>query len=317
MDMFEQYKNLIKAFADPCQGIIYHYTSAEGLRGIIENSEIWLTNVKFVNDTTEGRALQEKKTLFNDSDFTNIYVKKEWKEFVSSPYADNNTSYITSFSRGQESLDQWRAYGNFRIGFEASKLVKRHFNMYKCIYSDNQMKRWILQKENLKEWSNHLLNDEAKDWAAFNLIYAASKKYKNNYFKNEKEFRLVVVSNHNWDYPSPSMYENDPPLHYRDHPIYKFPIPYVKFYIEDNEELIRKQEEIPQALNKSMKERDYKEKKFKDDKSKRRSLLPIKDIFIGPMLHQKEAELACKILLSDKGYKNVEIDISKIPYRGF
>lgn len=35
----------MEAIADLIDGVIYHYASAEGLREIIENSEIWLTNV--------------------------------------------------------------------------------------------------------------------------------------------------------------------------------------------------------------------------------------------------------------------------------
>ena len=156
-----QYESLIKALADPCEGMIYHYTSNEGLRGIIENSAIWLTNVAFVNDTTECRALQEEKNLFNDNGFTNEYVKNRWKKFIRNPDTDYDT-YIASFSSGKKSLDQWRAYGNFRIGFEANKLIKRHFNIYKCVYSKDEIKNWILEKEKVKEWAGDSLNDEYK-----------------------------------------------------------------------------------------------------------------------------------------------------------
>jgi hypothetical protein len=90
MKRLEQCKRLIKAFADPCRGVIYHYTSTEGLKGIIENSEIWLTNATFVNDTTECKALQEEKDLFNKVDFSNKYVKDKWEYFISSPDKENN-----------------------------------------------------------------------------------------------------------------------------------------------------------------------------------------------------------------------------------
>jgi len=317
-NLIAQYQDLIKAFADPCEGMIYHYTSGEGLRGIIESSEIWLTNVAFVNDTTECRALQEEKRLFNINEFNNKYVQEEWKQFISESHTDFDT-YITSFSSGEESLDQWRAYGNFRIGFEANKLIKRGFNIYKCFYSRDEIKDWILQKGKVKEWSADSLADDWKSAAAFNLIYAASKKYKNKYFMNEKEFRLIAISHYTWEmYPnSPSMYKNDPPIYYRDHSTYKFPVPYVKFYIEDKEEQFNNQQELPQNINQSTKEREIKESRIKEEKNKKRTILPIKTILIGPMVHQKEAEIACKILLKDKGYKNVIVSCSEIPYRGF
>lgn len=64
-----QFNNLMAAFADPIDDVIYHYTTDEGLRGIIENSELWLTNTAFVNDTTECKALQQEKDVFTESDF--------------------------------------------------------------------------------------------------------------------------------------------------------------------------------------------------------------------------------------------------------
>lgn len=313
MKRIEQYKRLVKAFADPCNSIIYHYTSAEGLKGIIENSDIWLTNATFVNDTTECRALQMEKSLFDGIDFSNKYVADKWRRFIQ--YPDDNNTYIASFSRGKESLEQWRAYGNFRIGFKAKDLVKRRFNLYECVYHKEQIKKWILKKSEVKEWEGDSLNDGSRKGAAFNLIYAASKKYKNKHFKEEREVRLVVISNHTWRpfySNSPSMFENDPPIHYRTHPIYKIPVPYVKFFIGDEKESENEQKEEVKETSRQMKER-----KINEEKNKRRNLLPITEVLIGPMLHQKEAEIACKILLKDKGYENVKVNVSSMPYRGF
>ena len=309
----EQYKSLIKAFADPCDGVIYHYTSAEGFRGIIENSEIWLSNVRFVNDTTECRALQEETDLFDDSDLTNKYVRDRWRRFIRNPDNDCDT-YIASFSTGQESLEQWRAYGNFRICFEANKLIRPGSNLYQCVYSNEEIKKWILEKEKVKEWKGDILDDQYKGGAAFNLIYAASKKYKNVYFEKEREVRLIAVSHHTWEpfANSFSMFEDDLPIHYRDHPTYKIPVPYVKFFVTETEEQEDEQDKMVKETARQMKER-----KFNEEKNKRRDLLPITEILIGPMLHKKEAETACKILLRDKGYESVKVNISNIPYRGF
>lgn len=302
---FDQWQSLIKAFADPCDGTIYHYTSAEGLRGIIENSEIRLTNVDFVNDTRECRALKKEGKLFDDS-FSNEYVRDEWNKFIN----PKNTTYVASFSMKKNQLEQWRAYGNFCIGFNVKELDKFPFNLYKCVYYKKDIKEWILEKEKLGEWQGDCLNDQYKRGAAHMLIYAASKKYKDKYFEGEGEIRLVVESNHAWDFPdSPSMYEKEPPIHYRDHPIYKMPIPYVKFFIGSKEEKGNGKETY----------REMKARKLKNEKNSHKELLPITEIFIGPMAHQKEAKIACEILLRDNGYdtEHVKIKVSKIPYRGF
>lgn len=310
LNLLNQFDSLMSALADPIDEVIYHYTSAEGIRGIIANNEIWLTNVAFVNDTTECKALQEEKYLFKDNEFGNKFVRDRWKSFIRNPDNDYDT-YIVSFSRGKESLEQWRAYGSFRIGFKASKLMGPRFNLYECVYTKNEIINWILKKEKLKEWKGKSLNDEYKRGAAFNLIYAASKKYKNINFKNEKEVRLISVSHHTCEpYPnSPSMFEDDPPIHYRKHQVFKTPVPYVKFMIIDN--VNRK------LIPLSGTSQQMKEIKLAEEKNKKKCLLPITDILIGPMQHQKEAKIACDILLKDKGYTNVKVEISKIPYRGF
>lgn len=304
-----QFERLTSAIADHVDGVIYHYTSAEGLRGIIENSEIWLSNVSFVNDTTECTALQEETDLFNDSKFTNSFVEGKWKNFIRSPDNIQNI-YIASFSRGEESLEQYRAYGNYRIGFEAKKLISRGYYLYQCVYNKEEIKKWIIEKEKLNEWDGEYLNDQYKRGAADILIFVASKKYKNKHFEKEREVRLISVSNHSWgSYTnSSSMFEKEAPIHFRDHSAYKVPVPYVKFIIKNNEENIEEANETYKAM---------KERKLRDEKINKRDILPITDISIGPMTHQKEAEIACNILLSDKGYENIKVNVSNIPYRGY
>ena len=139
----------------------------------------------FVNDTTECNALQKEPNLFIDSDFTNQYVWNQWNTFIKSPDTNDNT-YIASFSRGEESLEQWRAYGNFRIGFDAKKLNRSPFNLYQCVYLKEKIKNWILSKSKVKEWNADFLDDNFKNLAAFELIYIASRKYKNKYFQIQK-----------------------------------------------------------------------------------------------------------------------------------
>lgn len=310
--LVEQFGKLIGAFADPFEEgeIIYHYTSDEGLRGIVESNEIWLTNTEFVNDTTECKALQREKNLLSSKELTNDFVEKAGP-FINTPDKHNNI-YLISFSKNRDSLEQWRAYGNYCIGFDAKKLIKRPFNLCGCIYKRDDIRKWILEKEAVPEWKGDGLDKQAKMTAAFSLIDFAAKKYKNKSYEFEEEVRLITISNHKWQYPnSPEMYEQDPPIHFRDHPVYKTPIPYVKFFI-DNKTYKRNQGKKGQETTMQMKRR-----KLEEEKSKKRELLPIKEVRIGPMLHQEKAKIACEILLCEKGYERVQVIPSEIPYRGF
>src|SRR5437868_12026730 len=48
---------LNREFAPPAQmppkDLLFHYTTAEGLKGIIEKNELWATSAYFLNDSTE------------------------------------------------------------------------------------------------------------------------------------------------------------------------------------------------------------------------------------------------------------------------
>lgn len=316
----ERINNLIRGFDDPCDGTIYHYTSSQGLQGIIGSHELWLTNTEFVNDITECRALYEeaKRGLLSDEDLSNNpYVKKSWEYFQNTRSKDSNY-YVASFSKNKNSLEQWRAYGRFCIGLDAQKLKTKSMKLYECVYDSKEIKEWILKKANEEGWKldepdrtqNYIsndgvpttLHDDRRDAAAFDLIYKASIKYKNENYQNEEEIRSVTVSNHDWgiyEKSGPSLFENDRPIHFRIHPEYNFPIPYVKFFIpvEADEE----------NSFEGFKERQIKEQKLQKENRQKRDLLPIKEVWIGPGPHKDETRLACEILLQEKGYKDVQI----------
>lgn len=315
MKLEEQYDSLIKTFDDPCPDRIYHYTSAEGLRGIIENSEIWLTNVAFVNDKTECRALQNEKDLFTNSDFTCEYLKRRWNDFIKRESEERDT-YIASFSTLKGSLDQWRAYGTFCIGFDAKELLSRvGFYFYQCVYHKNDIKKWILEKSTVQEWKGSNLNDEWKSGAAYHLIYiAATRKFKHWAFEQENEVRIIAVSHPTWEFPnSPSLYAHDPPIYYRDHPILRLPVPYVKLFNADTNTSDHTLHNTSTETCMGMKDR----KRESEKTITTRRLLPIKEVVIGSMAHQREAKIACEMLLKDKGYDNVVVDAKDIPFRGF
>jgi len=327
----KQVSELIRTFADPCKGIIYHYTSAKGFQDIIESGEIWLTNTEFVNDTIECRTLQEENNLFGIDDLSfNRYIKKWWDNFLRDRDRSNNY-YITSFSKIPDSLEQWRAYGNICIGFEAQRLKKNGFSLYECVYSKEEIKRWIIEKAKAEEWvldepdrtRNFTGKDgvattsyeDGRDGAAFDLIFNASIKLKHSCYSNEKEIRLLAVSSHDWGWESkyPFLFDKNPPIHFRPHPAYKVPVPYVKFFIPDNTE----EQCDPSKDYTGKTELQIKEEKREKEKEQKRSLLPIQEVWVGPMPHKEETKLACEILLHERGYKDAQTKLSEIPYRGF
>jgi hypothetical protein len=326
----KQVKELIKTFADPCEGTVYHYTTGKAFYGIVESSELWLTNAEFVNDISECNALSQQKDLFEDDELAfNRYVKKRW-ELFSRLKNERNNYYIASFSKEPDSLEQWRAYGSICIGFQAEGLKKRGFSLYQCVYDKEEIKSWILEKAKRTEWMlkepdriEHYIGEngptnrdmDARNRAAFSLIFRASIKFKHFCYRNEKEVRLLAVSDHNWHFPDwRFLYEKEPPIHFRHHPGFGVAVPYVKFFLTTKPG----GGECDSSENYTSKtELQIKEEKREKEKNQKRALLPIKEIRIGPTPHKEETRASCEILLHEKGYKNVEINVSEIPYRGF
>jgi hypothetical protein len=306
--MYDLLSELMQAFSEPYKGTVYHYTSPDGVAGIIGNHEIWMSNTAFMNDTTELRMLQNARSILKESDITNEYVRRAWHNMPQQRPLDTNY-YMASFSRVKDLLEQWRAYGSFCIGFDARRLRPRKgISLYKCLYRSNDIRKWILSKEKIEGW-NKLKDKDQKAMLAFSLLYIASMKYKNEHFKSEKEVRLITISHHNWFYDnSPGMYENNLPIHVRPHPAYGFPVPYVKFFIEQDSK-----SNVPNVKEKEM---EMKARKLKEEGTKERKLLPITEVMVGPVAYQKEAKAACEILLAERGYKNVKVSVSSIPYRG-
>lgn len=103
--------------------LIYHYTNAQGLFGIVQKKSFWATNSLFFNDPTEIKyglkiALGE---LTNGLDKKLPKDDELYKEFSSINKMDklykNEDLYIVSFSSNGDRLSQWRGYGGFCKGF--------------------------------------------------------------------------------------------------------------------------------------------------------------------------------------------------------
>ena len=112
----------------PSGDLLYHYTTQEGLLGIIDKRCIWASHIRYLNDLTEGReifkffdaihsvskTLRTLRTKESDTAFLSKSkaIFQDFKSLISS-----NGIYATSFSRNGDLLSQWRAYGGQRGGY--------------------------------------------------------------------------------------------------------------------------------------------------------------------------------------------------------
>lgn len=96
---------------------LFHYTSAEGFRGIIETRQFWCTDVSHVKDDREGdHGLSILKSVLNRK-----YVYEPFREFVGdldSLFGMKRqwTSYMCCFCSAGEQAHMWRDYAKGGTG---------------------------------------------------------------------------------------------------------------------------------------------------------------------------------------------------------
>src|SRR5579871_5263735 len=111
--------------------ILYHYTTQQGLLGIIGNKDIWATHTQYLNDIREYRHALDlvteelsTRSLAATDDATIKYLTA-MKKLISLNLESINVC-VCSFSENGDVLSQWRAYGGaasgFAIGFAGSAL---------------------------------------------------------------------------------------------------------------------------------------------------------------------------------------------------
>ena len=208
----------------PPENLIFHYTSLDAAIGIIENQELWLSNISFLNDTNE--LLCARNVLTN--------LEKLWPELSEIPrfldlvkitlpaFEMNavNSPFITSFCENGDLLGQWRGYGNgVSIAFDAENTAISFEGAFlkKVIYDVNTQAHIL--KRILVTANKYLSSLVGKDDLQEELVNALllvrahilnlAIKMKNSAFQEEREWRVVFTRRFGMDA------SEDPPLMFR------------------------------------------------------------------------------------------------------
>lgn len=204
------------------KGLLYHYTSIDGVMGILENSEVWATSILHLNDTKEyfeGAAIIDevfKKKKRNSRKYKNFFMDVE----QTIDFFTEKDVFVTSFSEHADQLSQWRGYtpqnSGYSIGFDFhrnkfsagnTKWVGENgsFFLVKCIYDDT--KKYEMAEALADQFKEQWLAEEKTDWKMgkkrigqasvvfykfFRTVLASACK--NSSFKEEAEWRFVYIS---------------------------------------------------------------------------------------------------------------------------
>ncbi len=265
--------------------ILYHYTTQEGLLGILEKKVIYASSIQHLNDSSEFNyavkvalralsAVTELPTVVNEHLTTYLNgCRYGWDVFVS------------SFSTDGDQLGQWRAYGKdggYCIGFDGGELdrlaVAQGYELRNCTYNDREHSILVA---NLLEKVVAKANNAA-DLAPASLIFLQNflelaPTFKDRSFQAEQEWRISKLQT------APMSGNLDHEIKYR---------PGKSFYVP------------------------YKEFKLTDEHS---TQLPIRMVYVGPTPHPELSAWTVRNHLQILGMKFdvVKVYPSRVPYRAW
>jgi hypothetical protein len=207
------------------QRALYHYTTPEGLWGIVRDRAIWATHFRYLNDPTELVHGEEiafevaKELLSAPRDLTVRYFLDLFVDnFRTMRFTERGGVYVASFSDDGDQLSQWRAYGGatsaYSIGFtslpdpkEDNPEAKAGLSLYKCTYDSEEFRAYArdllleMAKGFDKYVSTHATREvTARGFAAQALgicwrrLVAEIVRLKAQGFHEENEWRLIVVA---------------------------------------------------------------------------------------------------------------------------
>lgn len=187
--------------------ILYHYTSADGLIGMLSSNSLWASQIRFMNDKSEwDEAWRVARELLQRRQRSNGHSARLAEMLLAFSAGDEMVrSFAVSFSENGDLLSQWRGYcpaGGYSIGLDSNSLVDaagRHgFHLYKCVY-DIEAKRALLNElfDQLDEatQSQQWPLDDGPRRETLEVFYRRIRDcaafFKNSGFSEEAEWRLV------------------------------------------------------------------------------------------------------------------------------
>ena len=299
-------------FEDPISfsKTVYHYTTLPGFCGIVESQGIWMSSIRYMNDSEEivhGRKFA--------TEIINAMLKKhKYKYFfhilegVRDKLAikSNDDLYLACFSLVGDSLDQWRGYcpkGGVSIEFSLKEYNPffryPSFFLQKVIYKPTHKAKSIILTIK-RFFSEYMLDKRYYDHEYFDNSYFETYKatcsddyidnlnkqlefkftqFKDEAFQNEDEVRIITDK---------SQIERFTKLRFR--PSNYAIIPYL-------------------CTNEYTPPEKYSHGK--------KGKLPISSVTISPSPYQDLTLTSIKQYLDSHGYDDTTVKLSSIPYRSF
>jgi hypothetical protein len=278
--------------------ILYHYTTAKGLLGMLQTKRLWATNSRFMNDPTE---IDYATKLVRDVACKEIDRKKSkrlerLKNDICRILTDYDKAakvYVTCFCTRGDLLSQWRGYGavggGYSVGLVAAHLGLADFGPSDWTKPIPLMRRVVYKREVqerlVRDWvqlmcdsKNHRGQSFNNIWSDFNWFLSQCLNcFKDPAYEEEDEWRVIQYGRIDGvEVISPSFRENGGRI-----------VPYCEL-------------------------------DFTKTKGRYRGKLPIEEVRSGPTLEPRTTLRALEQLCRSYGYGSPPLGItqSAIPFTG-
>lgn len=187
---------------------ITHYTSLDGFRSIIANNELWVSNVRFLNDKREmdyGLTAAAKFLEERSKSGSNANLFSQVRQSIARRGIPD--AYACCFCEQSDSLGQWRGYTGggqgVAIEFQAQNLLARcksaNATLQKVIYGVDETRKELEREIDAlfagfdQDQFEDLLGDE-KPIKTERLLLSLAPRFKHKSFEDEREWRLIITN---------------------------------------------------------------------------------------------------------------------------
>lgn len=286
--------------------VVWHYTDAGGVRGIVGELELWATDALFMNDASELQLIQG---LFHemvlDFEFTNERLPDPGErraviqafDGAISAFQEDPGVYAVCFCEDGDLLSQWNTYGRggggYSLGLDSKALaaldpaVVGELDFFQVIYDRYEQRIAVYRFVEVAINVIDLYFEHHPDKPRIEILNLAgeclaqlaqwfSARVKDAAFEQEREWRLIY--RHKLDRNEVASYPRE--FRSTDRGL----IPYVRLPLGD--------------LHKKL----------------RGEVFPLEEVKIGPTAREDLAARALSYLLKDSGF-DITASSSKIPLR--
>lgn len=126
---------------------LFHYTSLQGLLGIVNSGALWVSEARHMNDVAElthfARLVTDNVAQRLSADVEVAEIENQLQNWLKQRVQDGHLIFAGSFTENGDLLSQWRGYcppgQGVSLGFHPSRIARaalaQSFLLGRCIYA--------------------------------------------------------------------------------------------------------------------------------------------------------------------------------------